>query len=144
MLLILIPFLFSPNQMYLETRKNQRTIYSVVSPWLGSIFPSLEEGKGMWFPYQSHVSVNCLVVYDSLWPHGPIAHQALWSMEFSKQEYWSGLPFPSLGDLPNPGTEPVSHIAGRLLTMWATREAQSHVTRDPKNHLQRLGGICMR
>ena len=28
------------------------------------------------------------------------------SMEFSRQEYWSGLPFPSLGDLPNPGVEP--------------------------------------
>ena len=30
------------------------------------------------------------------------------SMEFSKQEYWSGLPFPSPGDLPNPGIEPTS------------------------------------
>ena len=29
-------------------------------------------------------------------------------MEFSKQEYWSGLPFPSPGDLPNPGIEPKS------------------------------------
>ena len=33
---------------------------------------------------------------------------AIWSMELSKQEYWSGLPFPSPGDLPNPGTEPRS------------------------------------
>ena len=30
------------------------------------------------------------------------------SMGYSRQEYWSGLPFPSLGDLPDPGTEPVS------------------------------------
>ena len=30
------------------------------------------------------------------------------SMEFSRQEYWSGLPFPSLGDLPDPGTKPAS------------------------------------
>ena len=29
-------------------------------------------------------------------------------MEFSRQEYWSGLPFPSPGDLPDPGIEPVS------------------------------------
>ena len=35
----------------------------------------------------------------------PIAHQALLSMEFSRQEYWSGLPFPSPGDLPNPEIE---------------------------------------
>ena len=35
-----------------------------------------------------------------------VAHQAPLSMGFSRQEYWSGLPFPSLEDLPNPGTEP--------------------------------------
>ena len=34
-----------------------------------------------------------------------VAHQSLLSMGFSRQEYWSGLPFPSPGDLPNPGTE---------------------------------------
>ena len=38
-----------------------------------------------------------------------IACQALLSMEFSRQEYWSGLPFPSPGDLPDPGIEPRSH-----------------------------------
>ena len=37
-----------------------------------------------------------------------IAHQAPLSMRFSRQEYWSGLPFPSLGDLPNPGIKPRS------------------------------------
>ena len=35
-----------------------------------------------------------------------VAHQAPLSMGFSKQEYWSGLPFPSAGDLPDPGIEP--------------------------------------
>ena len=35
-----------------------------------------------------------------------VAHQAPPSMGFSRQEYWSGLPLPSPGDLPNPGTEP--------------------------------------
>ena len=33
------------------------------------------------------------------------ARQASLSMGFSRQEYWTGLPFPSPGDLPNPGTE---------------------------------------
>ena len=37
-----------------------------------------------------------------------VAHQAPPSMEFSRQEYWSGLPFPSPGNLPNPGFEPGS------------------------------------
>ena len=35
-----------------------------------------------------------------------VAHQVLLSMEFARQEYWSRLPFPSPGDLPNPGIEP--------------------------------------
>ena len=37
-----------------------------------------------------------------------VVNQAPQSMEFSRQEYWSGLPFPSPGDLPNPGIEPES------------------------------------
>ena len=37
-----------------------------------------------------------------------VAHQAPLSMEFFRQEYWSGLPFPSLRDLPDPGIEPGS------------------------------------
>ena len=37
-----------------------------------------------------------------------IAHEAPLSMEFSRQEYWSGLPLPSPGDLPDPRIEPVS------------------------------------
>ena len=37
-----------------------------------------------------------------------IAYQAPLSMGFSRQEYWSGLPFPSPGDLPDPGIEPRS------------------------------------
>ena len=37
-----------------------------------------------------------------------VAYQAPESMEFSRQEYWSGLPFPSPGDLPDPGIEPGS------------------------------------
>ena len=39
---------------------------------------------------------------------GTVANQAPLSMGFSRQEYWSGLPFPSPGDLPNPGIEPKS------------------------------------
>ena len=37
-----------------------------------------------------------------------VDYQSSLSMEFSRQEYWSGLPFPSPGDLPNPGIEPGS------------------------------------
>ena len=44
-------------------------------------------------------------LFETLWT---VAYQASLSMGFSRQEYWSGLPFPSPGDLPNPGIEPRS------------------------------------
>ena len=43
------------------------------------------------------------------------AHQAPLSMGFSRQEYWSGLPFPSPGDLPHPGIKPKSLLASSAL-----------------------------
>ena len=51
---------------------------------------------------------------------------ALLSVEFTRQEYWSGLPFSSLGHLPHPGIKPTSPVspalAGRFCTIWAPRE----------------------
>ena len=46
------------------------------------------------------------VVSDSLQPHGLKLTRFLLSMGFSRQEYWSGLPCPSPGYLPDPGIEP--------------------------------------
>ena len=50
-----------------------------------------------------------------------VAHRAPLSMEFSRQEYWSGLPFPSPGDLPDPEAEPAflvfPALAGRFFTI---------------------------
>ena len=43
-----------------------------------------------------------------------VACQAPLSMQFSRQEYWSGLPVPTPGDLPNPGIEPVSFSSPAL------------------------------
>ena len=58
-----------------------------------------------------HCSVVCVFVTQScptLCDPWIIACQAPLSMESSRQEYWSGLPFPSLGDLPDPGIKPES------------------------------------
>ena len=57
------------------------------------------------FESESEVTRSCLTLCD---PMDYIAHQASPSMDFSRQEYWSGLPFPSPGDLPDPGIEPGS------------------------------------
>ena len=52
-------------------------------------------------------SICCKVMSDFV-TSWTAAHQALQSMAFPRQEYWSGLPFPSPGDLPDPGVEPKS------------------------------------
>ena len=50
-------------------------------------------------------SLSCVRLFATPWT---VAHQAPPSMGFSRQEYWSGLPFSSPGDLPDPGIEPRS------------------------------------
>ena len=50
-------------------------------------------------------SLSCVRVFATT---RIVAHQALLSMGFPRQEHWNGLPIPSQGDLPNPGIQPVS------------------------------------
>ena len=57
-----------------------------------------------------------------------VAHQAPPFMEFSRQEYWSGLPFPSAGDLPYPGIEPGS----------PTLQADALPSEPPRNPIHRV------
>ena len=67
----------------------------------------------------SHFS--CVQLFATLWT---VARQVPLSLGFSRQEYWSGLPGPFPGDLPDPGIIPVSHyvscIAGMFFTTSAT------------------------
>ena len=67
--------------------------------------------------------VHLSVISNSLWPHR-LQPERLLSMGFYRQEYWSGLPFPSPGDLP----DQVRHTAGKFFTVWATREADTKQT----------------
>ena len=64
---------------------------------------------------------NRNILYQS-WSPWTVACQAPLSMGFSRQKYWSGLPCPPLGDLPNPEIEPVS------LMMFPTLAGESFVT----------------
>ena len=66
--------------------------------------------QNMSFPKSSSMkvkvkSLSCIQLFVTLWT---AAHQALPSMGFSRLEYWSGLPFLSPGDLPDPGIKPRS------------------------------------
>ena len=51
-----------------------------------------------------------------------VSHQAPLAMGFPRQEYWSGLPFPTLGDLPDPGIEPASPVSSALAGGFFTTE----------------------
>ena len=69
-------------------------------------------------------SLSRVQLFATLWT---VAHQAPLSMGFSRQGYWSGLPHPPPGDLPNPGIEPESvmspALAGGFLNASTTWEA---------------------
>ena len=79
-------------------------------PGLGS---SPGEGKGYPHQYSSlENSMDCIVhrvtMSDSSVTPSTVAHQALLSVEFPKQECWSQLPLPSSGNFPDPGVKPAS------------------------------------
>ena len=81
------------------------------------------------FSFFSHVRL-----FATLWT---VTRQAPLSMGFSRQDYWSGLPFPPSGDIPDPGIEPISYITciGRqvfffFLTTSAILEAPFDTDRD--------------
>ena len=94
-----------------KTNKQTRNVQTCSLFFLSSLFLGKEKKKTQSSP-----------------PFFPLhCNKTLLSMGFSKQEYWSGLPCPSPGDLPNPGIEPASltspALAGGFFTTSATWEA---------------------
>ena len=74
---------------------------------------------------------SCVWLFATLWT---VACQVPLSMGFSGQEYWSGLPCPSPGDLPDPGMEPTSlgspALAGGFFTTNTTYDYESEVAQS--------------
>ena len=111
----LIPFLSSPTFLSFFLFE--------VFYWFFFFFWPHHEEWGILVPCM-HVRV--LSCFSPVWlfvTPWTVACKASLSMGFSRQESWSGLPFPAPGDLPDPRDQAgVSHIAGRFFTVWATRE----------------------
>ena len=63
--------------------------------------------------------LSCVQLFATPWT---VACQAPLPMGFSRQEYWSGLPFPAPGDLPDPGIEPTSPVSPVLIVGFFTTE----------------------
>ena len=97
------------------------------------------------FEYMCSGAQSCLTLCN------PVACQTPLSMEFSRQEYWSGLPFSSPGDLPYPGMEPRFHAfqadslaseqSGKPATMWMWISPLSE-SRTSTSSFQDSGGLA--
>ena len=118
------PLCLPPEKSVCRSRRN-----SEYWTWNNGLVPNWERStyfKAVYcnrasFTYMQNVCVGCSVMSDSATPW-TVAHQALLSMGFSRQEYWSGLPFLSPGDLPNPGIKPAFPVSSTLAGEFFTTE----------------------
>ena len=116
-----------PSHHIWVTRSHQRRVQGEVGVWLGACFSrviwvvAVEGAGGRRGREIAHIcalsSFSRSVVSDSFTTPWTAARQAPLSMGFSRQEDWSGLPFPAPGDPPDPGIEPVvPALAGGFLS----------------------------
>ena len=89
-----------------HTHTHTHTLFKILFPC--SSLQSIQKSSICYMVGPYHVSVLSLLVTSDFASHWTVACQAPLSMEFFRQEYWSGLPFPSPGDLHKPGTKPMS------------------------------------
>ena len=117
-------WMYPKNIMLREVSQTEKTN----TVWYHSYVESKAENKEL------YVCVfSCDWLFVTPWT---VARQASLSIGFSRQEYWSGLPFPPPRNLPHPGTEPTSPsspaLAGGFFTTWATWEVQTTVYSQTK------------
>ena len=93
--------------------------FALVFPSAHSTLPQ-DTGMTCFFNSFMHTSMlNCVQLFATPWT---AAHQTPLSMGLPKQQYWSGLPFPPLGDLPDPGIKLVSPVFPALADRFVTTE----------------------
>ena len=113
------------NFLFLQSLQKYTTIRMF---FLGSLLSSERtvcmsvtlELKFWWFHYKPASATMTALTLNTNHelPHGPLTSQDLLSMGFSRQEYWSQLPVPPLGDLPDPGIKPASPAGGPCIGRW--------------------------
>ena len=86
---------WQPTPVFLPGKSDGQRSLAVYSPWGCKELGTTERLN----------LLTCVRLFATPWT---VAHQAPLSMKFSRQEYWSGLPYPPPGDLPDPGIEPSS------------------------------------
>ena len=132
-----IPVVVKLKDPHLFPHKKQYPLKPEVKEGLKPIIKNLKE-QGLLVPCNSPCvkSLSHVRLFVTLWTVG---HQAALSMGFPRQEYCCGLPFPTPGDLPDPGikhTSPAS--AGRFFTTATPGRSHSHGPAHPRNGGHRL------
>ena len=84
------------------------------------------------------VSLSRVGLFATPWT---VARQAPLSMRFPKQEYWSGLPFPYPGDLPDPGIEPGSPALQADSLLCRSNKPAVSRTKPPENRIANVEGL---
>ena len=87
------------------------------------------KASGLFFEKKVRVLHSCVRYFVTQWI---VAHQAPLSMEFSRQEYWSGLPFPSPGDIPDSGIKVAYPVSPALQTDSLPAEPSGKPELKPK------------
>ena len=123
---------YHPNSL-LSLEFHMALYSSTISIWNNiKVFPTWKYYffKAVFFKFITYICANsiCVWLFVTLWS---VSLPASSVYEISRQEYWSGLPCPPPGALPDPGIEPASlktlALAGRFFTTNATWEAQIYL-----------------
>ena len=85
-----------------DTKGTFHAKMSIIKDRNGMYLTEAEDIKKRWQEYTEVMSLSCVRLFATPWT---VAYHTPPSMGFSRQEYWSGLPFPSPEDLPDPGIE---------------------------------------
>ena len=134
----------SPYQLYLNKIGRNNKVYWRMCRLTQMLHHFVVQGLEHWqvsvFTKGRHQWMTVLQRVRSIWQHvqfatvpssfatpWTVAHQAPLSMGFSRQEYWSGLPCPPPGDLPNPGTEPRSLSSPEFAGTFFTTAWEAHL-----------------
>ena len=121
---------------FFQNKQDQNVKFSIITSWkallllLMTFYALITRGHQslakdhFFFPSSKAACMLCCsLVSDTLQPHGlyySMPGSCPWG--FSRQEYWSGLPFPTPGDLPDPGIEPASPVSPALASRFFTTE----------------------
>ena len=127
--------LFQGHVLLAQVASSRLRVLSHICPFPSKVYENGTEAATLAMPLKPCGQVCHPSGGGGLVAKSCVAHQAPLSVGFSRQEYWSGLPFPSPGDLPNPRIEP-GLLHCRQILYRLSYEGTLHGTRPKPRHVQ--------